>query len=155
MEQEIAELYNKLHSELYKWCQMLTGDSYLSQELVQEAFLRAIDHFESISSLSYEQQRSWLYTTIKHAYLDICRKNKRETLIDEVPEDVITRDIYSEKDLFDLINSLPSLEGKLFTMKYLNGFTSGQIGKMMGIPPGTVRSKLSDARKHLREQLGR
>ena len=52
-----------------------------------------------------------------------------------------------------LLNSLPDLEGVLFTMRYLLGYNSKQIGELFQLPPGTVRSKLSLARKHLREAL--
>ena len=153
MEQEITDLYNKLHIELYKWCCLMTQNVDLSQELVQEAFLRAIDHYEGLKDLSFEQKRAWLYRTIKNAYIDICRKRKNETLSGELPENESSFDKYSETEFVQMINALPGLEGKIITMKYVNGFTSGQIGKILGIPPGTVRSKLAEARKHLKENM--
>ncbi len=153
MEQEITDLYNKLHMELYKWCFLMTENGDASQELVQEAFLRAIDHYEGIKDLSFEQKRAWLYRTIKNAYIDQCRKMKRETLTEEVPECMSFFDRYSETELIQVINALPGLEGKIITMKYINGFTSGQIGKILNIPSGTVRSKLAEARKHLKENM--
>jgi RNA polymerase sigma-70 factor (ECF subfamily) len=78
---------------------------------------------------------------------------KRETLTEEVPECKSFFDEYSETELIQVINALPGLEGKIITMKYMNGFTSGQIGKILNIPSGTVRSKLAEARKHLKENM--
>jgi RNA polymerase sigma-70 factor (ECF subfamily) len=153
MEQEITDLYNKLHMELYKWCCLMTQNGDLSDELVQEGFLRLINNYESVQGLSFEQKRAWLYKTIRNIYIDICRKRKNETLTDEIPERESSFNRYSETELIQMINSLPETEGKIITMKYINGFTSGQIGKILGLPPGTVRSKLQVARKLLKEMI--
>ena len=58
---------------------------------------------------------------------------------------------YTEAEWIQLINSLPKDEGKILVLRYMEDMTSGQISQILGMPPGTVRSKLSDARKHLRE----
>ena len=52
-----------------------------------------------------------------------------------------------------LLDSLPGQEGVLFALRYLDGYTSAELGKLFGLPPGTVRSKLSLARKHLKDAL--
>ena len=38
-------------------------------------------------------------------------------------------------------------------MRYVEGYTSAELGEFFGLPPGTVRSRLSDARKHLKNAL--
>ena len=43
----IEELYRKYHQELLGWCESMTGNLQTAEELVQEAFLRAMLH-ESI-----------------------------------------------------------------------------------------------------------
>ena len=131
----------------------MTQNGDLSDELVQEGFLRLINNYESVKGLSFEQKRAWLYKTIRNIYIDICRKRKNETLTDEIPERESSFNRYSETELIQMINSLPETEGKIITMKYINGFTSGQIGKILGLPPGTVRSKLQVARKLLKEMI--
>lgn len=56
-------------------------------------------------------------------------------------------------DWEQLLNGLPGDEGVLFVMRYLEGYTSKELGEFFGLPPGTVRSRLSDARKHLKTAL--
>lgn len=157
MYQEITELYEQLYNELVRWCQNMTLDPYKAQELVQEGFVKAIDHYDEVKELEPNQRRAWLYRTIKNLFIDDYRKCKRETLTDSFTEGqtqlMIQPDKYSELEMIQLINSLPGDEGKIFTMKYLGGMTSGQIGKILDLPPGTVRSKLSDARKHIKERM--
>jgi DNA-directed RNA polymerase specialized sigma24 family protein len=41
----------------------------------------------------------------------------------------------------------------LFGLRYLSGYTSREIGDFLGIPPGTVRARLSLAKKHLQAAL--
>lgn len=38
----VEQIYEKYHEELCKWCSMMTRDSILAEDLVQEAWLRAI-----------------------------------------------------------------------------------------------------------------
>lgn len=159
MNQDITTLYDQLHTELIKWCCLMTQSPDNAEELVQEGFLRVIEHWPEIKDLSFPQQRAWLYQTIKHLFIDSLRKNKREYLTGEV-QDVLSVssqdksiDDYTEKEWMELINSLPPVEGKILVLRYVEGFTSSQISTFLHIPAGTVRSKLHDARKHLRERL--
>ena len=134
----------------------MAQDEYLAQELVQEGFLRAINNQRTLQDLNPHQQRAWMYQTIKHLFIDYVRKKKFETYLEDersLPAEDRSCDSYSESEWIELVNSLPGIEGKVFVLRYVEDFTSTQIGKMLGIPPGTVRSKLSDARKHLREKL--
>ena len=80
MEQVIADLYRQLNTELVRWCCMMTQDRDMAKELVQEGFLRAIDHFDEIEGLDFRQQRAWLYRTIRNVFIDNIRKRKRECL---------------------------------------------------------------------------
>jgi RNA polymerase sigma-70 factor (ECF subfamily) len=130
----------------------MTGSYDTAEELVQEGFVKAIEHWDTLNTLAFQQKRAWMYQTIKHLFIDSVRKNKREFLTNEVPDNTTSFD-YSEKEWMELINSLPPLEGKILLLRYVEGFTSSQIGILLKLPPGTVRSKLHDARKHLRNIL--
>ena len=152
MEQEITILYEKLNTELFKWCCIMTQNEDMAREIVQEGFLRAIDHFGDIRDLEFPQQRAWFYRTIKNIFVDTMRKSKNEYLTDEMNEG-ISFDSYSEKEIMCLIEAMDKVEGKILVLRHVEGFSSKQIGEMLHLPPGTVRSKLHDARKHLREML--
>ena len=53
-----------------------------------------------------------------------------------------------------LLARLPETERVLIVMRYLQGYNSTQIGQILELPPGTVRTKLASARKHLKEMIG-
>lgn len=137
----------------------MTQDRDMAKELVQEGFLRAIDHYDEIEGLDLHQQRAWLYRTIKNIFIDNIRKRKRECLSGEIPDaeemsvQESTYDTYSEKEIMCVIEKMDVLEGKVLILRHVEGLSSKQIGELLNIPPGTVRSKLHDARAHLKEML--
>ncbi len=149
----IEELYEKYHQELVMWCGNMTGNLRTSEELVQEAFLRAMLNEGLLLELDDKQQKSWLYRTVKNLYIDRIRHTCRETVVDNFPEKPKEQEEMTAVEWESLLNSLPDMEGLLFTMRYLMGYNSRQIGEIFKLPSGTVRSKLSLARKHLRDAL--
>lgn len=150
----IEELYKKYHQELVGWCHSMAGNLHTAEELVQEAFLRAMLHEDILAELQEQQRRSWLYRTIKNLYVDRIRHGSKETIVEEFTQ----QQKYSEEiirlEWDQLLETLPDMEGVIFTLRYLEGYNSNQIGEILSIPPGTVRFKLSSARQHLKESLG-
>lgn len=156
-EKLIEKLYEKLYTQLVRWCQPMTGDLQTAEELVQEAFLRALLHGELLSKLTESQQKAWLYQTVKNLHIDHIRRGKWELTVDgsaELQEDPGISEALFMVEWGELLAYLPRLEGHIFVLRYLHGYTSQQIGKMMHMPAGTVRSKLHDARKRLRQLIG-
>ena len=150
----LEELYQKYHTELVRWCKGMTGDLQTAEELVQEAFLRAMLHEQALTDLDEMQWRSWLYRTIKNLYVDRIRHTSRETIVDEIPEQKKEAEEITNTEWQCLLESLPDMEGALFSMRYLEGYTSTQLGEIFSLPPVTVRSKLSSARNHLKKIIG-
>jgi len=154
----IEKLYESLWGELVGWCASMTGERHLAEELVQEAFVRAMAHQTELSLLESAQRRAWMYRTVKNLFYDRQRRAKRLASLEEMEErgfDIASVSCgIAEIEWEALLSSLPGDEGTLFVLRYLQGWNSAQIGQMFGMPPGTVRSKLASARKHLREMIG-
>lgn len=150
----IEELYKKYHQELIGWCWNMTGNLHTAEELVQEAFLRAMLHEDVLERLQDQQCRSWLYRTIKNLYMDRVRHTSKETIVEEFLQQQNYCEEIIRLEWEDLLETLPDMEGVIFSLRYLEGYNSSQIGEILSLPPGTVRFKLSSARQHLKELLG-
>lgn len=150
----IETLYETYYKELVRWCQAMTGSSNLSEELIQEAFMRALLNSEVLEALKEEQRRAWLYRTIKNLYVDYQRRRRYESAVEIIPEQAVEAREITELEWQELLSALPDEEGQLFAMRYLQGYNSKQLGELFHMPPGTVRSKLSSARKHLKDAIG-
>ena len=158
MKNMVEALYAELWEELAGWCRSMTGDRTLAEELVQEAFMRALLHEEELTGLNPQQRRAWMYRTVKNLFFDHRRREKRQAALEEAAEsapEILSIDPgFSEREWMQLLARLPETERVLIVMRYLQGYNSTQIGQILELPPGTVRTKLASARKHLKEMIG-
>ena len=149
----IDELYGALYKELIKWCVSMTGSRTLAEDLVQEAFLRALINAELLEMLDQSRRRAWMYRTVKNLYIDKKRRESFETVMDQLPEEGCSEADYVQIDNALLISQLSEDERSLFVLRYLEGYNSAELGKLFDLPAGTVRSRLSSARGRLRQML--
>ena len=149
----INELYDSIYKELIGWCTAMTGNKMLAEDLVQEAFLRALINAKLLEELDFCKQRAWMYRTIKNLYIDRKRRETFETMVEQMPQKGYEEAEYIQIDTKQLLNALTQEERILFILRYLEGYNSAELGQLFGIPPGTVRSRLSSARRHLRKLL--
>lgn len=153
----IEALYEKLGEELFCYCLCLTdGDQALAGDLMQEAFLRAIIHVETLEPLHEKQRRAWLYKTVRNLFLDKMRKSayewrKQEALVKEERDDHAFDWLEAEQILL----LLPVELRTLFRMRYIEGYNAAELGELFQLPPSTVRGKLSAAKKILRLKLSK
>lgn len=123
----IEELYKKYYEELINWCHSMTGNLYTAEELVHEAFLRAMLHEDTLSTLKEQQSRSWLYRTVKNLYVDRLRHGKKEIISDEFSQLQIDSEELVRLEWEKLLETLPDLEGVIFSLRYLEGYNSKQL----------------------------
>ena len=60
------ELYTDFYDQLLGWCTARVRSPAAAEDLVQETFLRAMDHLEDLEPLNRAQRRAWLYRTAKN-----------------------------------------------------------------------------------------
>lgn len=83
----IDELYDALYGELNGWCASMTGSRTLAEDLIQEAFLRALMNAELLENLDFSRRRAWMYRTVKNLYIDRKRRESFETVMEQMPEE--------------------------------------------------------------------
>ena len=94
-----------------------------------------------------------MYRTVKNLYIDRKRREAFETMTEEMPRGGYEDANYTQIDDEQLLNILTQEERMLFTLRYLEGYNATELGKLFGLPSGTVRSRLSSARRRLRKSL--
>ena len=149
----IEQLYNCFSEELLAWCTAMTRDKYMAEDLVQETFFRAMKNLSLLEDLSQKQCRSWLYRTAKNVYVDKLRHSSFETVSDSFPERARRGSDFDSFENEQLLQTLPDEERVLFVLRYFEGYTSAEIGQMLSMPAGTVRTRLASARSRLRTAL--
>ena len=111
----IEDLYEKYHAELIRWCRRMTQNESAAEDLVQEAFYRALHHTQELDGMDLAQGRAWLYRTVKNLFVDRFRRERREAVMAELPEEARYTD-YGELENAQLLSGLPEEERILFTI---------------------------------------
>lgn len=151
----IEELYEKLAKEIFGYCCSINGgNTDLAGDLMQETFLRAICSRELLETLDEHQRRAWLYKTARNLFLDKVRKAAAEQKkLSYFSEDEWDKHGFDEVEANQILLLLPPDVRAMFRMRYLEGYNSKELGKIFGLPPGTVRAKLSAAKTILKLKL--
>lgn len=149
------EIYEKYTPELLRYAQAMCRNPSEAEDLTQEVFLRALQSGDTFEDLGRNQQRAWLYRTLKNAYCDRYRRNKLETqYVQSLPEDTVGPDPGIEQvETALMLQRLRPEDRTLFTLRYLEGYTASEISGMLHLPPGTVRSRLCRCRALLKNEL--
>lgn len=126
----------------------------LAEDLVQETFVRALMNTQTVEELSPSKQRAWLYRTFKNLFFDRYRRAILENEYEQNwrPEYLEDQGMQEIENAM-LLQSVNSQDRAVFHLRYFDGYTAEEISKMMDLPPGTVRSKLSRCRKLLKQKL--
>jgi RNA polymerase sigma-70 factor, ECF subfamily len=144
-----------LKDDIYRGARALTGNDADALDLVQETYLRA---WRAFGSYREDQRfRPWLFTILRHAHIDICRRRRlRPATSDpgELPEPAappIAGPI--PEDLGAALARLRPAHHLLLLLREVQGFSYAEIADVLGWPLGSVMSGLHHARKALREML--
>lgn len=129
-----------------------------AQDLTQEVFLKAfrsLHQFQPGSSF-----KAWLLTISRTIATDHYHRVVRETKAGAGPVDIMPS-TGSQEDQFikrtlvqKALLALPERQREIIELRYFWELDSSEIGGLMGIPDGTVRSDLHHARHRLMEVLG-
>lgn len=149
----IEALYERYRAELVKWCTTMTDDRQSAEDIVQETFLRAMASEALLTVLDEPRRRAWLYRTAKNLFVDRVRHARFETPTDTLPEETAEPEGYAAVEWRELLGTLEPEERELFTLRYLDGYNASQLGERFGVPPGTVRARLSKTRGRLQKAL--
>ena len=151
----LEELFCAHRAELTAYCRGLCRSDAAAQDMVQEVFLRAWQNIGTLQDLGPSQRRAWLYRTARNLFVDAMRRTAREAaaLPELEPEPETPDPDFAEAEARRLLELLTPAEQELFRKRYLEGYTAAELGKMYGLPPATVRTRLAKARRYLSQLL--
>ena len=85
----IAKIYQLFFQELIRYVTKMTCDKAAAEDIVQETFLRAMEHAVILDDMDERQCRSWLYKTSRNIFID---KVRRESACPEAEEKTETQE---------------------------------------------------------------
>ncbi|MBO0744901.1 MAG: RNA polymerase sigma factor [Candidatus Dormibacteraeota bacterium] len=157
-------LYEQHLPSVHAYLLARTRDREVAQDLAQETFLRAWRNIAELGAFEVGRQRAWLVAVARNLVIDRSRRTRTErTVVERVgrlagsvdaPDPAGQAELERDVAAVDhAIAALPEEQRILLSLQVMGGMTSGEIGEMLGEPAGTVRYRLNQVRRQLREAL--
>ncbi len=164
--EELVVTHQKL---IYNLAYRMTGNEEDAFDVVQEAFLRA---FKSIKRFNMNSSfGTWIYRIASNICIDLLRKRKKTRTYpltqqdycgknstrviaqsDDLPEEQAERRDIRNK-VRQAINNLPEDQRVIIILRDIQGRSYKEIGEILKLNIGTVKSRISRARAYLKEEL--
>ncbi|MBR6648361.1 MAG: RNA polymerase sigma factor [Bacteroidaceae bacterium] len=152
----------EVQSELQRFAFKLTADKEEANDLLQETSLKALDNMDKY--MPDTNFKGWIYTIMRNIFINNYRKVVRDqTFVDHTDnlyhlnqtkefENYSTENNYDTKEIYRVVNELPK-EYRIPFMMHLSGFKYREIAEKLGLPLGTVKSRIFFTRQHLQTLL--
>ena len=127
--------------------QLILGDRQAAEDATQEAFYRLLVHWKKVSQ--YERPGAW----VRRVAIRIAMRARRRRGDDVEPAHYDVENV-SRVDLQRALRALSPAQRAAVILFYYEDSPIGEIASLMETSPGTVKTHLHRARKHLAEALG-
>lgn len=151
-------LFQMHYKTLYGFLIKLTGDTYLSEDLLQETLMKAMINIETFRGQS--KFSSWLIQISLNLYRNNLKKQKRifHDSIDDLylPSRSMENDIEVKLQLQKALQELQAMSYEKrvsFILKHYYGYSLEEISHIMNCAEGTVKSRLHNTIKILKKSL--
>jgi RNA polymerase sigma-70 factor, ECF subfamily len=149
----VREVYRRYAGPVGTVARSMVGDPELVAEVVQQTFLKA---WQASAAFDADRELSpWLYAIARRTAIDVLRRERRPTAGDHERERDVGVDAPSFErtwEAFEVrraVDDLPAKEREAVRLSYLIGFTHTEIAEQLGVPVGTVKSRLARAHGRL------
>ena len=151
-----------VQTELLNFAYKLTADREEANDLLQETSMKALDNEDKYTAET--NFKGCIYTIMRNIFINNYRKALRDQIyVDQTDnqfylnqnidiEGDSTEGSYDLKEMRRIVNALPKEYRIPFSM-YVSGFKYREIADKLGLPLGTVKSRIYFTRQKLQEEL--
>jgi RNA polymerase sigma-70 factor (ECF subfamily) len=155
-------LFEQVGPSVFGTVRRVIRDPAQSEEVTQDVLLevwRTAFKFDPARGSAM----AWVMTLAHRRAVDRVRSVQKQaerelrTATAEIPYDDVIEAVESSLDrerVRRCLNSLTELQRESVTLAYYNGYTYGQVASLLGVPAGTVKTRMRDALIRLRDCLG-
>jgi len=140
-------LYRRWHPRLFRLACRLTGNTEDARDVLQDAALTIARDLHKLRDPS--KFSAWAYTIVRRRTADYIHKAVRQRDLSQETVDVV--DVAEEAlSLKQALSQLSETDHLMLVLFYQDGFRGIEIAAALGIPLGTVKSRLFKARDRLK-----
>ena len=148
-EQGAERLVAEYGDRLYAAAMLLCRNNGDAEELVFRTLAQAVGKIRQYKPSG--DFFSWLYTILLNFYRMEGRKNRPDIVLVGSPQDLpqipVGENNDAAEEMREMVRQLPSQIRETVILKYFSGMSIEEIATTLGIPPGTVKSRLFSAKR--------
>jgi RNA polymerase sigma-70 factor (ECF subfamily) len=158
----LSELYDRVGRIAYGLALRVLRDERHAEDAVQEAFLQV---WRSAATFRAERAKAstWILTLVHRRAVDLVRREQRrqadpltdETVLGQAPEE--TEEAawlrFERERVQTALRQLPDTQREALELAYYGGFSQSELAERLGVPLGTIKSRMFAGLARLRELL--
>ena len=152
----IEQIWTEYHANLHSFIQRRVSDASISDDILQEVFIRVISRIDTLKDGSKIQ--SWLYQIARNTIIDHYRAHK---VMEEVPETLVAEEVEPgekarqeiERCLLPMIQSLPEHYHQAVILSEIEGLTQKEVAEKQGLSLSGAKSRVQRGRAMIKEML--
>ena len=130
-------------------------DEERARDIVQDSYEKLWRNAENVNS---EKVKSYLFTTAYHTMIDVLRKEKRQTYMEDfqIPEDVHDEQYSDLKEVLnEAVKRLPEIQRTVILLRDYEGYSYKEIGDVTSLSEAQVKVYIYRARVFLKNYIGK
>ena len=154
--QAFDELYTRHRQPLFNFILRLLQDAALAEDVFQETYMRVLENADRFNPRG--KFSTYLYTIAHNLCMDELRRQNTSIPIEQMVEPPSTRDPHDhllkredEESAHQLLAALQPHLRAVVVLRVLHDYSQEETAKIVGVPVGTVKSRLHHALKQLRQ----
>jgi RNA polymerase sigma-70 factor (ECF subfamily) len=156
---DFSPFYREHVGRVYALCLRMSGDATRAAELTQDVFVRAWEKRDSYRGES--APATWLHRLAVNVVLEDLRAERRRLarvepashLLDDSASPAARDAVLERVDLDAALPHVAAGARAVFVLHDVEGYSHDEIARLTGLAPGTIRTQLHRARKHLMRLL--
>ncbi|HEU4972015.1 MAG TPA: sigma-70 family RNA polymerase sigma factor [Gaiellaceae bacterium] len=161
-EDALAELYDRVGRVAYGLALRVLRDDRHAEDAVQEAFLQV---WRSAATFRAERAKAstWILTLVHRRAVDLVRREERrqaDPLTDDSAAGVAPEETeeaawlrFERERVQSALRQLPDVQREALELAYYGGFSQSELAERLGVPLGTIKSRMFAGLARLRELL--
>jgi len=157
--ESFQSLYARYFKQVYYSAFSITKDSELAQDAVQETFLKAYRHYDSL--IQHAEKEIWLKRVSRNVAIDMYRRRRRELRSYGALRDIYREEtaieptdvectIVNQHFLRELLSLLDPINRQAMLLVYEHGMTYGQLAEYQRTSISAVKSRIHRTKQKLR-----
>ena len=131
------------------------SDEERARDIVQDSYEKLWRNAENVNS---EKVKSYLFTTAYHTMIDVLRKEKRQTYMEDyqIPENVHDEQYSDLKEILnEAVKRLPEIQRTVILLRDYEGYSYKEIGDVTSLSEAQVKVYIYRARVFLKNYIGK